>query len=137
MRLRHVALVYGSERNADRFLVDVLGLAKAEPKTLSQELARAIFDVDRELRMINYTNESLQIEVFIDGAHSDTSERIEHVCLEVDDLASFLERCGRAGMDVRQVPKGGRFVTFVRDGDGNLFEIKGREDRGDRPVRGE
>jgi catechol 2,3-dioxygenase-like lactoylglutathione lyase family enzyme len=127
MRLRHVALVYGSERNADRFLVDILGLAKAEPKTLPRELARAIFDMDRELGMINYTNESVQVEVFIDGDHSGKSERIEHVCFEVDDLGDFLERCDRAGIDVRRVPKSGRFVTFVRDADGNLFEIKGRE----------
>ena len=124
MRLRHVALVYGSERNADLFLVDVLGLAKSEPRTLSRDLARAIFDLDRELPMINYTSDSLQVEVFIDPAHRGRTERIEHVCLEVEDFATFLERCGRAGIAVRRIPKAGRFVIFVRDGDNNLFEIK-------------
>lgn len=129
MRLRHVALVYGSEQNADRFLVDVLRLAKSEPKVLSRELARAIFDLDREVRMINYTGDSLQIEVFIDSAYSARIARIEHLCLEVEDLAACLDRCIRAGIAVRRVPKGDHCVTFVRDADQNLFEIKEREGR--------
>ncbi len=127
MKLRHVALAYSSERNADLFLVDILGLVKSEPKTLARDPARAIFGLDRELRMINYTNDSVQIEVFVDGAHSGGTERIEHVCFEVDDFAALLERCRRAGIDVRHIPRGGYSVTFVRDADNNLFEIKERE----------
>jgi len=129
MRLRHVALVYGSELSADRFLVDVLGLAKSQRKTLSRELARAIFDVDRELGMINYTNESLQIEVFVDGPQAAKPVGIEHICFEVDGLASLLERCARAGIEVRRIPRGEGWVTFVRDAGGNLFEIKERASR--------
>ena len=124
MKLRHIALVYGSEANADRLLVDVLGLAKSERKTLSLELARAIFGRDRELGVINYTSEWLHVEVLLDDAHEADAGRIEHLCLEVEDLPGFVERCGRAGIGVRRTPKDGRWVTFVRDGDGNLFEIK-------------
>ncbi len=125
MRLRHVALVYSSEQNADRFLVDVLGLAKSEGKILAREQAHAIFSLDRELRMVLYTSEGLQVEVFIDASHRGKIERIEHICLEVEDLPAFLARCEGAGMGVRRVPRRGRLVTFVQDADGNLFEIKG------------
>ncbi len=124
MNLRHVALVYSAERNADRFLGGVLELKKSEPKTLSRELSQAIFALNRELLMINYTSDSLQVEAFIDGNHPGKTRLVEHVCLEVDDLPAFLERCRLEGMAVSRIPRGDSFLIFVRDADNNLFEIK-------------
>ncbi len=124
MNLRHVALVYSSEKNADRFLISVLELKKSEPKKLSRELSQAIFNVDRELGMLNYTNDSLQVEVFIDDTHPGKTRPVEHVCFEVDDLPAFLERCCREDIPVNRIPRGDYFLVFVRDADNNLFEIK-------------
>lgn len=124
MNLRHVALVYSTEQNADRFLCGVLELKKSEPKKLSRELSQAIFNVDRELGMIDYMNDSLQVEVFIDGTHPGKTRPIEHVCFEVDDLPVFLERCRRENVPVSRIPRGDYFLIFVRDADNNLFEIK-------------
>jgi len=127
MKLKHVGLVYRSEENADRFLGDVLGLKKSEPKTISRELSKAIFDKDRELTMVNYTDDPLQFEVFIDSRHSGETSPIEHVCLEVEDLPAFLERCRFESIAVSRIPRGDSFLTFVRDADNNLFEIKGKK----------
>jgi catechol 2,3-dioxygenase-like lactoylglutathione lyase family enzyme len=127
MKLRHVGLVYGSEENADRFLRDTLGLKKSESKTLSREMSKALFDRDAELRMVNYADESLQFEVFIDSRHPGRTGRIEHVCLEVDDLPDFLEKCRRRGFSISQIPKGDSLVIFIKDSDNNLFEIKGKK----------
>jgi catechol 2,3-dioxygenase-like lactoylglutathione lyase family enzyme len=124
MNLRHVALVYSTEQNADRFLINVLELKKSNPKKLSRELAQAIFNLDRELGMINYTNDSLQVEVFIDDTHLGKTRPVEHVCFEVDDLQAFLERCRREDVPVSRIPRGDYFLIFVRDADNNLFEIK-------------
>ena len=124
MNLRHVALVYSTEQNADRFLCGVLELKKSEPKMLSQELAQAIFKLDRELGMINYTNDLFQFEVFIDGTHPRKTRPVEHICFEVDDLQAFLERCRRENVSVSRIPRGDYFLVFVRDADNNLFEIK-------------
>ena len=124
MNLRHVALVYSTEQNADRFLGGVLELKKSELKTLSRELSQAIFNLDRELATINYTNDSLQVEVFIDGTHPGKTRPVEHICFEVDDLQAFLERCRRENVSVSRIPRGDYFLIFVRDADNNLFEIK-------------
>jgi catechol 2,3-dioxygenase-like lactoylglutathione lyase family enzyme len=124
MKLKHVGLVYRSEENADRFLRDVLGLKKSEPKTISRELSKAIFDKDRELTMVNYADDSLQFEVFIDSRHSGETSPIEHVCLEVEDLPALLERCRRANASIRRIPREDSFLVFVSDADNNLFEIK-------------
>jgi hypothetical protein len=42
----------------------------------------------------------------------------------VRDLEAFLERALAMGVPVIRAPKGDRWITFVQDFDGNLFEIK-------------
>lgn len=124
MNLRHVALVCSSQENADRLFSHVLGLKKSEPKMLSRVLSKAIFDVDAELPVINYTNDHLHFEVFVDDQHPRQARRIEHTCLAVGDLLAFVQKCRDSGVTVIQVPKGDSLLTFIRDSDGNLFEIK-------------
>ena len=52
------------------------------------------------------------------------TRRIDHVCLEVDSLEAFLEACRKMEVEIVQVPKGDAMITFIKDDDGNLFEIK-------------
>ena len=124
MLLRHAAFVCSSEKNSDIFYKGLLGLKKSEPKTLPRALSKAIFGVDSELQIINYLDENVHFEIFITGHPMNSGAQIEHVCLEVQDLQSFLKKCDDLGIDVSQIPKGDRTLTFIRDFDGNLFEIK-------------
>jgi catechol 2,3-dioxygenase-like lactoylglutathione lyase family enzyme len=133
MNLRHVALVCSCEENADTFFAVLLGLKKAEPKHISPALAKAIFGIDSELEVINYLNDEIHFEIFIFGQARGKDRRIEHVCLEVDDLASFLRRCRGLNVKILQVPRGESLLTFISDFDGNLFEIKEKKGVDRRP----
>lgn len=124
MVLRHVGLRCGSEENSDRFYKDLLGLEKSRTKTLPAFLSKSIFNLDAELDIINYLNEDLHFEIFITDRSKDSSRQIEHLCLEIDDLNYFLNKCNAFGVEVAQIPKGDKTLTFIRDFDGNLFEIK-------------
>jgi catechol 2,3-dioxygenase-like lactoylglutathione lyase family enzyme len=124
MILRHVALTCSSEKNSDRFFKNLLGLEKSEPKTLPESLAKAIFNVDAELLVINYRSQQVHFEIFISGDTKSSVKQIAHVCLEVEDLEIFLEKCRGLDVEVSRIPKGDRTLTFIRDYDGNLFEIK-------------
>jgi catechol 2,3-dioxygenase-like lactoylglutathione lyase family enzyme len=53
-----------------------------------------------------------------------SGQQMAHVCLEVDDLQDFLKKCRDLDVEISQIPKGDRTLTFIRDFDGNLFEIK-------------
>jgi catechol 2,3-dioxygenase-like lactoylglutathione lyase family enzyme len=125
MKLRHVGLACVSEENADKFYGGLLGLKKSEPKTLPRALAKAIFGVDCDLKIINYIGDGLHAEILISGQPSNRAGCIEHIALDVGDLSVFLQGCRDLGVKVIQVPKGDAMLTFVRDLDGNLFEIKG------------
>ena len=122
--LRHVALTCCSEKNSDRFYKNLLGLEKSEPKILGRPLSKAIFNVDAELLMINYRGEQVHFEIFITDQSESRLKQIGHVCLEVEDLNGFLNECQQLEIEIIQVPKGDRTLTFIRDDDGNLFEIK-------------
>lgn len=119
-----MGLVCRSERNADRFFVTVLGLAKSEPKTLPSEMSQGLFGVAAELLMINYTGDDLHFEVFIFPDLEPSNDPIIHACLAVEDRDAFLAHCEKHGVGVVRVPKGERLLTFVRDYDGNLYEIQ-------------
>lgn len=133
MDLLHVALTSSSEDTADGFYVGLLGLKKAEPKILAAEISRALFGADHELTVINYIGGSAHFEVFIWRAAPTPIRRVEHACIAVESLAEFLRKCETFQVELIRVPKGESVITFIKDADGNLFEIKEkREGRGHR-----
>jgi catechol 2,3-dioxygenase-like lactoylglutathione lyase family enzyme len=127
MILRHVALTCSSEINSDRIFEDLFGLRKSESKILPRSLSEAIFNVDSELIMINYRGTDVHFEIFITGNSKRRIKQIAHVCLEVEDLKAFLKKSRDLDVNVSQIPKGDRTLTFIRDDDGNLFEIKQKQ----------
>ena len=124
MLLKHVGLTCRSVENSDKFYKDLLELKKSEPKFLPAELSRAIFDLDADLQIIDYMDENIHFEIFVTDQFSTPSRQIEHLCLEVSDLAFFIEKCRNLNVDVAQIPKGDKTLIFIKDFDGNLFEIK-------------
>ena len=124
MNVKHVGLVSGSEENADKFFGELLGLTKAEPKTLPAALSQALFGMNSDLKVINFLNDHAHFEIFISDASSRSQRPIQHVCLEVDDMPSFLQKCRRLDVQILQIRKGDSQLTFIRDYDDNLFEIK-------------
>jgi len=122
MELLHVALASSSEERADGFYVGLLGLRKAEPKVLPAAIGRALFGIDREMTVINYTGAAAHFEVFICPAAP--AGRVEHACIAVENLPEFLRRCESAQVETIRVPKGESLITFTKDADGNLFEVK-------------
>lgn len=134
MHIKHVALACTSESKADTFYANLLGLTKSEPKILPLDLSRAIFNVDSELVMINYQDDRVHFEIFIAPSDRGNNPKIEHTCLEVDDLDEFLAKCRKLNVDVSRIPKADKTLTFIRDFDGNLFEIKRSALLEDRPA---
>jgi hypothetical protein len=127
MRILHTGLGASSEKNADLFFQELLGLVKAAPISVSAELCRSIFAIDRELRIISYKAEGIHFEVFIDPLYRAPEQTVLHTCLEVDNQAGFLKKCGATGLKVSRTPKGDSSVSFVFDFDGNPYEVKERK----------
>jgi catechol 2,3-dioxygenase-like lactoylglutathione lyase family enzyme len=124
MQLKHIALVSSCEEKSDRFFQNLLGLQKASSKTIPSSLVNQIFNINADLKIINYANDNIVFEVFIDSKKRAEKNKIEHICIQVENLGSFLETCRSMKIEIIQVAKGDNFITFIKDDDGNLFEIK-------------
>lgn len=127
MLLKHVALVCSSEEKSDKFYESLLGLKKGSSKLIPSTLSKQIFNLDSELKIIDYAVDEIHFEVFINNQKVAEDKKIEHICLEVDDLESFLSNCNNMAVKILQIPKKKGFLTFISDYDGNLFEIKERQ----------
>ncbi len=124
MKLNHVALVCSSEQRADDFYEGVLELRKMKSFLLSRELARQIFEIEGECQVFVYGNSLFTVEVFLAKPAPGRETSFEHICVEVKNIEKFVNRCEAMQVEVNRVPKGDRLLTFVKDYDGNLFEIK-------------
>jgi len=124
MKLKHVAIVCRSEETCDRFYRDLLGLSKTGGKTVPADLAQQIFNVDRPYRIINYADERLHFEIFLDPTAAYDDRKAVHICLAVPDPDLLCVRAEALGVAVQRIAAAGRQLTFIRDLDGNLFEIK-------------
>jgi catechol 2,3-dioxygenase-like lactoylglutathione lyase family enzyme len=127
MKYVHSGLGSVSMEKTDLFYGRLLGLERTEPRTLPRETAEALFGVETDLFMVYYQDENNQFEIFI---HPDLKSfngakgNVSHDCIQIEDKETFLEQCERFGCEVIRVPKGEKVLTFVKDLDGNLFEIK-------------
>jgi catechol 2,3-dioxygenase-like lactoylglutathione lyase family enzyme len=124
MKYLHTGLCSSSEKNADLFFQDVLGLAKSESFVFPAELIKGIFGINSEMKAVNYKAEGIRFEVFIDPSYKARYLSMAHSGLEVENLTEFLKKCEDKRIKVSRTPKGDSFVIFITDPDGNLFEIK-------------
>jgi catechol 2,3-dioxygenase-like lactoylglutathione lyase family enzyme len=124
MKLHHAAVVCRSSDNADRFYGSILGLQLIKTATLEPMMAEQIFGIAHECQFMLFGNEQLTVEIFITDTDDKKSPSFEHLCLEVTNRDQFAETCETQGLEVKRIPRGDTQLIFVKDYDGNLFEIK-------------
>ncbi len=124
----HVALVCSSEGKANRFYKDGLGLKELRSAVIPASLSKSLFGIHQEFKVIDFGDEQIKLEVFIgESAGGFPLRKIDHICLEVENREALLKKWKEMGFEILQVPKGESLVIFLKDGDGNLFEIKERK----------
>lgn len=119
-----MAVGRSSEREADRFFVELLGLERTRVRDLPEALSGRFFGRVDPCRMIDYERDGVRVEVFVPNAPLARSETYGHVCLVVEDRAELLGRAAGMGVERLEVERDGRTIVFLRDADGNLYEIQ-------------
>jgi catechol 2,3-dioxygenase-like lactoylglutathione lyase family enzyme len=64
------------------------------------------------------------VEVFICSGRKGPSHGYDHLCLTVEDRETLLERAASHGLGVNRFNTGDKEIVFLKDWDGNLYEIK-------------
>ncbi len=121
-KLNHVALQYNDEKQAEIFFTKILGIPLEKEFTIPLGLSNAIFNINEEVKIFVYSNGKTKFEVFISEKLKDHG--YEHVCIEINNQADFVERCKKHGIKPFLVDKNGRKLLFIRDFSDNLYEVK-------------
>ena len=124
MKLAHISAVCSSKTNADRFYKEIVGLQEIKSFEIDSELINAIFGISSKCLIVLYGNDDFTVEIFIPEKMTGIDNPYAHHCLEVEKKDEFLYTCSAAGLIVNLIPKGDKELSFVRDFDGNYFEIK-------------
>lgn len=124
VRVGHVAVGRSSEREADRLFVELFGLDKARVRDLPPELSERFFGRRDPCRMIDYERDGVRVEVFVPAGALARADTYGHLCLVVEDRPGLLARAETLGLESLAVERQGRTIVFLRDGDGNLYEIQ-------------
>ena len=104
-KIEHIALASNSEEESDRFFIELLGLEQIRNFSVSEELMEKFFEIKKEQQIIRYSNENLDIEVFITKDDSKSSDNFTHVCLVIQDRDKFVEKAKEMGEDERDDTK--------------------------------
>ncbi|MFX0140490.1 MAG: VOC family protein [Candidatus Hodarchaeota archaeon] len=126
MKIEHIAVGYNSEKESDKFFIDLLGLKKIRLKSIPPELRDKAFGMKREYTFVVYGNEDLSFEVFITNDNSKARDAFTHSCLLIENRDEFVNKASSMGFDVAKVPRkeSEGYYLFIRDSYRNLYEIK-------------
>lgn len=123
--VKHIALQYSDKKKADIFFTEILGLKLEKTFTITKELSNEIFGIKEETTIYAYTNKETYFEIFITDKPS--KHGYEHVCIEINNKEEFVEQCKKYGIKPMFIKKGDKTLLFIKDFNGNLYEIKERQ----------
>jgi catechol 2,3-dioxygenase-like lactoylglutathione lyase family enzyme len=125
MKLEHFAVAANSEKESDRFFINLLGMKKTRSFVVSEELMHKFFGINKEHRFVRYDGNNLSVEVILTEDNSQAKDIFTHNCLLVDDPDDLLQKASAMGFTTIKVPRenGGNYY-FIKDTYLNLYEIK-------------
>ena len=126
MKLEHIAVSSNSETESDKFFMHLLQLKKTRSFTVNSELSEKFFGIKKEQSIIHYSDDNMDVEVFITNDETKAKDIYTHVCLSVGNKEKVLEKAELLGFYVIKVPRNDvtSYYSFIKDHFGNLYEIK-------------
>ena len=126
MKIEHIAIASPSEKESDKFFIELLGLKKVRTFSVPINLMEAFFGLKKEQEVIRYENEDLSVEVFITNDNSRSKDIFTHSCLLVKNRDELVEKASLMRFTVIKVPRkdDNEYYLFIKDTFQNLYEIK-------------
>jgi catechol 2,3-dioxygenase-like lactoylglutathione lyase family enzyme len=119
---RHVALAVNDLSEIQNFYINILGLKIIKRFTLSEEISSRIFNIKKETEVTVVGKDDLSMEIFL--SNKTGCMDYQHVCLKVDNREKMLQKARKNNYHCIVIKRDISDIVFVKDGSGNLFEIK-------------
>ena len=126
MKIEHIAVASNTIEDSDKFFSELLGLRKVKDFLLPLDLTEKIFEINKEQRIVRYSNDNLIAEIFITDDNSKAKDIFTHPCIIVENREKLIEKATSMGFPIIKALRKDRddYILFIKDFFGNLYEIK-------------
>lgn len=126
MKIDHIAVSVNNEEDSDDFFIGLLELEKKRTFTVPSQLMKQFFGIEKQQKVIRYSNSEINFEVFITESNEGVKEIYTHYCLIIENRDKFVENAIKKQYEVAKVPREGssNYYLFIKDKSDNLYEIK-------------
>ena len=122
MKLAHIALSVSDNKEIEKFYINVLGMKQIKNFVLRKSLATNIFDINEEITVFLLQKDKVVFEIFITTGNR--KQAFDHVCISIKNRESFINKVLLNGYQVIRIERELFDLIFIKDKDGNIFEIK-------------
>jgi len=122
MKLEHIALSVSDYKEIEKFYTNVLGMKQIKNFVLRKELVANIFDINEEVSVFLLQKDKVIFEIFITTEYR--KQAFDHVCISIKNREEFINKVLLNGYKVIRIDREIFDLIFIKDKDGNIFEIK-------------
>ena len=122
MKLEHIALTIVDQADIESFYQNILGTSVISNFVLEKDLARQIFEINRDTPVFLMKNDNLLLELFISPERN--QQDFKHICISIENRKELAEKAIQDGYECIQLRREKSELIFIKDRSGNIFEIK-------------
>ena len=122
MELKHIGLAISEINEITDFYIEILGMKQARTFVLNKTLAETIFGCDIDTPVFLMQKDNFFLEIFI--APLASTKKFAHICLSVEKRELVYAKAKAKGFQCNRIKRKPHDLIFIRDGSGNIFEIK-------------
>jgi hypothetical protein len=82
---------------------DLLDMKKTRSMTLAADLTKQFFGINKEQKIIRYSSQNLEMEVFITNDTSKVRDRFTHLCLSTENCENLTNKASSMGFTVIKI----------------------------------
>ena len=124
MLISHIALYNETVEDCEKFYGGLLRMKRLRSFTVVEEMSESLFGVSESYEVIHYEKDGVVFEIFAGAAPEMRENVVSHTCLTVRDRHSLIVKARDMGFAVTVLSRDGGDLVFLRDGSGNIFEMK-------------
>lgn len=122
LKLEHIALSVSDYKEIEKFYTNILGMKQIKNFVLTRDLAANIFGIDEEINVFLLQKDKLIFEIFITTGYR--KQAFEHICISINNREDLISTAIKSGYKVIRIERELFDLIFIKDKDGNSFEIK-------------
>ena len=122
MKLEHIALSISDYKEIEKFYTNVLGMKQIKNFILRKSLTTKIFGISEDISVFLLQKDKVVFEIFITTEYK--KHAFDHICITIKNREEFITKGLLNGYKVIRIEREFFDLIFIKDNDGNIFEIK-------------